>query len=243
MSSIGERLLTIRTRWGLSLNEVTTRSAKLAELWGSKSYKISGSWLARLERGEHEMTVPKLVTLAAIYSEPPEQLLRKLHPNLDQLSQPQHPGPNMTILITGGQLGIDARQAIPDGFDTDPVPTDTMLLSVNESMISGRYRRAIIGLKDLSLSPVVRPGSIVSIDTSQRAIAGRSQWNHEYDRPIYLLLTRAGYVCGWCELDENGLWLMLVTHALSKQPFQRWRYRKEVEVVGRVVAIAMRLTA
>jgi len=41
----------------------------LAEEWGSEAYKISASWLAKLEHGKHEMTVPKLITLATIYSE------------------------------------------------------------------------------------------------------------------------------------------------------------------------------
>lgn len=242
MSSIGERLLAIRTRWGLSLSEVTARSERLAELWGSRSYRISGSWLARLERGEHEMTVPKLVSLATIYSEPPEQLLREIHPNFNRSLDSAHPGPNMTVMVNGGPLESQARQLIPDGFNTDPIPDDTMLLPIEGAIAHNRYRRAVIGKKDLSLSPVVQPGSIINIDTLQRGIVARSNWSHEFARPMYLLLTRPGYVCGWCDLDETGIWLTLVTHPLSEQPNQRWRYRKEVEVVGRVVAVAMRLT-
>jgi hypothetical protein len=131
---------------------------------------------------------------------------------------------------------------IPDGFNTDPIPDDTMLLPIEGAIAHNRYRRAVIGKKDLSLSPVVQPGSIINIDTLQRGIVARSNWSHEFARPMYLLLTRPGYVCGWCDLDETGIWLTLVTHPLSEQPNQRWRYRKEVEVVGRVVAVAMRLT-
>lgn len=243
MSSIGGKLFAIRMRWGLSLDEVMHRSAALAEQWGSKSYRISGSWLARLERGEHEMTVPKLVTLATIYSEPPELLLREMHPNANGQSGADHFGPNMTVMVNGGRLGERARQLIPDSFLSDPIPDDTTLLPPDGALTPNRHRRAIIGKRDLSLSPMVRPGSIISVDTQQRAIAGRNQWNNEFDRPIYLLLTHSGYVCGWCDLDETGIWLTLVSHSLSKQPFRRWRHRKEVEVVGRVVAIAMRLSA
>jgi transcriptional regulator with XRE-family HTH domain len=243
MSSIGDKLRRIRLRWGLSLREVKDRSSKLAKEWGSDSYEISGSWLARLERGQHEMTVPKLVTLATIYSESPEQLLRDIHPNRDQLLPEDHPGPNMTVLVNGGRLETRASQLIPDGFNTAPIPENTVLLPRDNTLVPSQYRRAIIGTKNLSLFPVVRPGSIVNVDTLQKAIAPRKDWNHEFDRPIYLLMTHAGYVCGWCDLDETGFWLTLITHSLSKQPYQRWRYRKEVEVVGRVVAVAMRLTA
>jgi hypothetical protein len=118
-----------------------------------------------------------------------------------------------------------------------------MLLPLENSMVSTPYRRAIIGRRDKTLDPMIRPGSILKIDTQKRAIASRKEWTNEFDRPIYLLQTHKGFVCGWCELDKEGLWLTLVTHSLSHEPCQRWRYRKEVEVIGRAVAVSMRLTA
>jgi uncharacterized membrane protein YccC len=36
----------------------------LAKQWGSRSYEVSFSWLSKLESGEHEMTLPKLISLA-----------------------------------------------------------------------------------------------------------------------------------------------------------------------------------
>jgi hypothetical protein len=44
-----------------------------------------------------------------------------------------------------------------------------------------------------------------------------------------------------CELDKEGIWLTLVVHPLSPESSRRWRYRTEVEVVGRAVAVVMRL--
>ncbi|WP_415198133.1 XRE family transcriptional regulator [Silvibacterium sp.] len=215
----------------------------MAEEWGNDAYQISGSWLARLERGRHEMTVPKLISLATIYSESPERLLRDAHPDPKRLSSDSRFLPNMTVLVSGGQLDAQAHQMLPDGMEASPIPEATTLLPADGTLSSNHHRRAIIGKRDLSLSPAIKPGSIVSVDTRSKAIAGRQSWNHEFDRPIYLLLTHDGYVCGWCDLDESGTWLTLVTHALSKQPFQRWRYRKDVEVVGRVVAVAIRLVS
>jgi len=90
---------------------------------------------------------------------------------------------------------------------------------------------------------MVRAGSFVLIDTRKRAIAGRKEWNHEFDRPIYFLMTRKGYISGFCELDKEAEWLTLVPHALSHETSQRWRYRKEIEVIGTVTAICMRRVA
>jgi hypothetical protein len=43
---------------GAVFREVKEKSEGLAKAWGSRSYEISSSWLARLERGTDEMTVP-----------------------------------------------------------------------------------------------------------------------------------------------------------------------------------------
>ena len=77
---IGAKLRTIRQTWHLSLREVEERSLRLAKERGNQSYQISASWLVRLEREEHELTVNKLVTLSEIYNIPTDQLLRSMHP-------------------------------------------------------------------------------------------------------------------------------------------------------------------
>ena len=244
MVNIGEKLRAIRVRWGLSLREVNEQSTKLAKDWGSKSYYISGSFLGRLERGKHEMTVPKLIALSTIYSQPPEQLLREFHPSMANTgpgTAPELPGPNTTQLVTGGVLEVQARQLIPDDFTSVAIPEETTLLPAEEGLASTPFRRAIIGRRDRTLAPMIRPGSVVKIDIQKKAILSRKEWTNEFDRPIYLLLTRDGYVCGWCELNDNGI-LTIVTHSLSGEPFQHWR-KKDVDVIGRAVAVALRLTA
>jgi hypothetical protein len=103
------------------------------------------------------------------------------------------------------------------------------------------YRRAVIGKRDGTLAPMIPPGSIVHIDTQKRAISLRKDWKHEFQRPIYFLITREGYVCGWCELDKKSEWLTLIPHPLSQASSRRWKYRAEIENLGRVVVAAIRL--
>jgi hypothetical protein len=55
-------------------------------------------------------------------------------------------------------------------------------------------------------------------------------------------MTREGYVCGWCELDRNSEWLTLIPHPLSPASSRRWKYRTEIEGLGRVVVVAIRFT-
>jgi transcriptional regulator with XRE-family HTH domain len=61
--SIGVRLRRIRQERQLPLREVEERSLRFAQEWGNQSYRVSASWLDRLEREEHELTVNKLVVL------------------------------------------------------------------------------------------------------------------------------------------------------------------------------------
>src|SRR5580658_1449698 len=77
---IGAKLRMIRRQWQLSLREVEERSRRIAEERGNLSYKVSASWLDRLEREAHELTVNKLIALAEVYSLPAEQLLCSIFP-------------------------------------------------------------------------------------------------------------------------------------------------------------------
>jgi hypothetical protein len=209
---------------------------------GSQSYQVSASWLDRLEREEHELTVNKLIVLADIYSLPAEQLLGLMYPGDPQpMLLKQLSSPNVTMLLAEGPLEEQARYLLPDKLALGQPGDETTLLSTENGPLPGRYRRGIIGKRDCTLDPMIPAGSIVQIDTRQRAMSSEKDWTHEFHRPIYFLLTPEGYVCGWCELDRRSDWLTLIPHPLSPASSRRWRYREEMESIGRVVFVAIRL--
>jgi hypothetical protein len=80
--------------------------------------------------------------------------------------------------------------------------------------------------------PVV---AIIHIDTRGRAISSRRSRAHEFQGPIYFLMTRDAYVRGWCELDRNTEWLTLIPHPLSPASSHRWKYGTDTESLGRYV--------
>jgi transcriptional regulator with XRE-family HTH domain len=86
-------LRAIRQQRQLALREVEERSISIARERGNRSYQVSASWLYRLEREEHKLTVNKLIVLAEIYNLPPEQLLRSVY-----LGNPQPVLPQTTLL-------------------------------------------------------------------------------------------------------------------------------------------------
>lgn len=243
MGGIGQKLRESRLKWQLTLREVEERSSQLAQQWENPSYKISASWLDRVEREDRELAAAKLIVLAVIYGLTADQMLALIpgggvSNKLDQISVP-----NSTLLLTKGPLEDHAREWLPDTFLTDTPPDATTLLASEQGLLPSHYRRGVIGRRDRMLEPMVRAGSIVLIDTQKRAIASRRDWTHEFDRPIYFLITRSGYVSGFCELDRDSEWLTLVPHPLSYESSKRWRFRKEIEVIGTVAAVLMRRLA
>jgi transcriptional regulator with XRE-family HTH domain len=242
-AGIGPVLRTIRQQWQLSLREVEARSLRFARERCNQSYQVSASWLDRLERGEHELTVNKLLVLALIYGFTPEQLLRSLYPvDTRPMLLGQLPGPNATMLLTDGPLQEQAIYLLQDELYPGRPPDQTALITVEKSLLPTPYNRGIIGKRDRTLDPMIPAGSIVHIDTQKRAISSREHWTNEFHRPIYFFMTGDAYVCGWCELDRNSEWLTLIPHPLSPASSRRWRYRTEIECLGRVVMVAIRLT-
>jgi transcriptional regulator with XRE-family HTH domain len=238
---IGLLLRAIRQEWQLSLREVEERSLRFAQERGNQSFQVSASWLNRLEREKHDLTVNKLVVLADIYNLPVEQLLRSLYPGDAQpMSLRQLSSPNPPMVLTEGALQKQATYLLSDALLDQP-PDETTQLAAENSSSQAPYKRGIIGKHDRTLDPMIPPGSIVHIDPQKRAISSKKDWMHEFQRPIYFLMTRDGYVCGWCELDQNSEWLALVPHPLSPASSRRWKYRTEIENLGRVVAVAIRL--
>ena len=237
MEGIGARLLMIRRQWQLSLREVEKRCLSLAQEKGNQSYQVSASWLHRLEREEHELTVSKLMALAEIYNVSPGQLLDCIDPGSGLAPRQLSPLAEGSLEAQAGYLGSDTL------LPAKPPGNETSLLAPETGQSPGPYKRGIIGKRDLTLHPMIPAGSIVQIDTQKRTISTRRNWPSEFRRPIHFLMTRDGYVCGWCELDKNSDWLTLVPHLLSPAPSRRWRYRTEIENIGRVVTVAIPLVS
>jgi transcriptional regulator with XRE-family HTH domain len=240
MVGIGERLRAIRQQWQLTLREVEERSFRFAQERGNQSYQVSASWLVRLERKDHELTVSKLIALANVYNISAEQLLHSVYREDPQDVLRQLSLPNATMLLTERPLEEQPMYLMPDTPGPEP-PDETALLATGSDWLAAPYTRGIIGKRDRTLEPMIPAGSIVQIDTHKRAISLRKDWTNEFQRPVYFLMTRGGCVCGWCELDKDSEWLTLVPHPLSPASSRRWKYRAEIENVGRVVAVAIRL--
>ncbi len=100
------------------------------------------------------------------------------------------------------------------------------------------HRYAFIGTEDWSMYPLIQPGSLILIDETRRKIVSTG-WAHESERPIYFLEHRKGYVCGWCNLNDDQL--VLQPHPASQCNPEVYGFPDEIDVIGQVTGVAMRL--
>jgi hypothetical protein len=100
------------------------------------------------------------------------------------------------------------------------------------------HRYAYIGTEDWSMYPLIQPGSLILIDETRRKIANQG-WTNEFERPVYFFEHREGYACGWCNLNEAQL--VLQPHPASMCSPEIYIYPDEIDVIGQVTGVAMRL--
>jgi hypothetical protein len=111
-------------------------------------------------------------------------------------------------------------------------------LAYLEQFANCNYTYGYVGNEDLTMFPILPPGSFIQVDESKNKVSDGG-WRSEYERPIYFVETRAGYTCSWCSMAGDTI--ILQAHPLSPVPARVLRYPQEAEVIGQVVGVAIRL--
>lgn len=249
--SAGEKLKELRVRLGLTTRDVEAKSLQIAEDRHSREYYLSHAWVTDIENGKFTPSIYKLYTLSAIYNRRITELLSDFGLQLGDLSRYRMSiGVPRTHLLDSGTDVDVAKVSLPVKFKQEFGLGKTNLLArVVEKwdeipvgfLQHLDLRKSVygyIGLEDYTLFPLIRPGSLVEIDASQRKIS-TEKWRTEFDRPIYFVELRNGYVCSWCQVDRGQL--IVIPHPHSHQDVRRFDYPSQAEIVGRVTGVAMRI--
>jgi hypothetical protein len=234
----------------LKYRDVVEASQRLARQYSNPEFAIGLSRLADIENKGTVPSIYRLYSFCAIYGLELNHVLGIFGVNVAQM-----PTDSMRLAFPR------TRQAHfePDGRTAVEVPINaegatefraTTYLSrqihrwgklpvlLLQSLDLRRQQYAFIGTDDWSMHPMIRPGSFVQIDESKRQIK-RETWVHDYERAIYFLEHRKGFRCGWCTLSEH--WLIVQSHPASAVPPEIFKYPGEVDVIGQVAGVAMRL--
>jgi transcriptional regulator with XRE-family HTH domain len=249
MEEAGQKLKRVRERLRLRFRDVEEASARIAARHGNEEFVVALSRLADIENKGTMPSVYRLYSLCAIYCLDMADVLSWYGISLSAL-----PGDAATIEHARTHLiGFHPEEGqiqVPLSLDPGIDLTRTLFLSrliqkwgklpllLLNNIDLRNYRYGLIGTEDWSMYPIIPPASLVVIDDTRRKIQN-SGWATEFERPIYFLEHREGYVCGWCTLRDDRL--TVLAHPISTQEPQTYVYPSEIEVVGQVTRVALSL--
>jgi len=249
--SAGERLKALRESLGLTTRDVEEKSQQIAEDRRSREYHISHAWVTDIENGKFTPSIYKFHTFSAIYNRRITELVSYYGLPIGDLNRYRMSiGVPRTHLLDSGADPDSEKVSLPVRFKPEFRLEKTNLLSrvvekwdeipvgLLQHLDLRKSVYGYIGLEDYTLFPLIRPGSLVEIDASQRKIS-TERWKTEFDRPVYFVELRNGYVCSWCQVDRGQL--MIIPHPHSHQDVRRFDFPSQAEIVGRVTGVAMRI--
>lgn len=252
LASPGKRLKYFRLGLGLRIRDVEVYSRKIADAQRNQDFYISHSSLTEIENSDSTPNVYRLYTLSVVYRAGFIDLLLMYGIDLDQINHLQMAIKlPRTHLVTPQIYDTNRLVSFPIKFDPSARLEESNLLSrmvetwgeipmaFLQHLGIRRNLYGYIGTEDYTLHPLLRPGSFVVIDDQDTKIQ-TSSWETEFDRPIYFLQLRDGFACGWCQPDKGTL--AIIPYSLSQLPVRIFKYPGDVDVIGRVVGVAMPLT-
>lgn len=242
----GQRLRKAREQLGLKFREVELASQKIADKHGNEEYSIGLSRLSDIENRGVVPSIYRIYSLSTIYRLDFREVLTWYGVDLSE-----QPADALTFELnrthpigysTNGFGMVQAPLGLDPGMDLSKTGFLSRMISRWGSlplhMLKGldlkQPRYAFIGAEDWSMHPILQPGSLLLIDESRKVV--NSGWGDEWERPIYFLHHREGYVCGWCHMEKERL--VVLFHPGSQQAPRLYEYPKEIDVIGQVVGTA-----
>ncbi len=250
MEDAGQKLRRARERLNLRVRDVEQASQRIAEKYANDEFAVLINRISEIENRGLVPTVFKLYSLCAIYRLDFQEVLEWYGIHLAALAADSVFAEVTRTHLVGFQGTSQGEAMLPLSLDPGIDMRRTNYLSrlvqrwgrlplmYFEGLDLKEHRYALIGTDDWLMYPLLQPGSFVVIDESRRKIAP-SGWTNEFDRPIYFLEHRLGWACAWCSLKGNQL--ILQPHPSSGCDPELYSYPDEIEVIGQVTGVAMRL--
>jgi len=245
----GQRLRVLREDLGLTIRDVEAASERIAARHGNEDFAISPSRLSDIETKGLLPNIYRVYSLAVIYRRDIRELLAWYGIDLSETATDlAFSGPPKSHISEAldGAMGLNLPIRLDPGFDLRRTANlgrmierwGVVPMAYLSQFSATKYTYGYIGSEDFTMYPVLLPGSFIQVNEAANTVA-EGNWRSEYERPIYFLELRDGYTACWC--SQKGDYLVLQPHPLSPVPVRVLRQSQEVEVLGQVVGIAMRL--
>lgn len=247
----GRYLKELRERLGLGVRDVQQASALIAAEEKNPEFYISAARLSQIENEDSAPSVFKIFSVSAIYGIDFIDILKRYGANPDRIHHYRdYLKLDATHPVAVEAYSLDTTVTLPVRLDPS-FRWDTTQLLNRVVALWGRVPAVLlqeldprnqmfgyVGLADLTMYPLLRPGALVMIDGNRRRVV-QTGWANETERPIYFIELREGYRCAWCQVDDARL--TLIPHPMSPVAAESFRFPDDAEIVGQVVGVAMRI--
>ena len=245
----GQRLRVVREALGYTMRDVESGSLQVARRLGNDEFAIPPSRLSDIETKGVVPSIFRLYTLAAIYRCDYRELLSWYGVDLNGiLADLVSARPNRSHFsqVLGSTTEARVPVRLDPGFSLSRTTNIARMieqwgvvpLTYLSTLADDRYSYGYIGAEDFTMYPILPPGSFVQVDEAKNQVT-EGLWRSEFERPIYFVETRDGFVCSWCQVSRDRI--VLQSHPLSPVPVRSLKHPQEAEVIGQVVGAAMRL--
>jgi transcriptional regulator with XRE-family HTH domain len=246
----GSNLRTLREKLGFTMREVEAASERLARKHGSKEYLLPISRLFDFETKGVIPSIYPLYSLAIIYRRDFRELLSwygvDMSREVSDLEPDVPPRSHFSPVLASSETA-----PMPVQMHSSFGPRKTLNFSAMveqwgavplmylEQLSNAHYTYGYIGSEDLTMYPILLPGSFILVDESKNKFSDGG-WRAEYERPIYFVETRKGHICSWCTRRRDKIFLE--PHPLSPVPPRIFKHPEEAQVIGQVVGVTIKLT-
>lgn len=249
MLSAGKKLRELREQIGLTLRDVEIASTHLAEARGIEEFVINPSRLSDIETKGVVPSIYRLYVLSVIYRADFAELLKLYGVDLGTTAADFavcRPAKTHRLEIMSDRGSVNIPVKLDPGFDLRHTANlgrmiegwGVVPLQYLQELAKRKFTYAYIGTEDLTMYPLLLPGSFVQIDEERNRVE-EGKWHSEIERPIYFVETREGYICCWCSVRRGEI--VLQPHPLSPATPRILKHPQEAEVIGQVVGVAMQL--
>ena len=227
----GQQLRSLREQRRLRVRDVEEASRRIAEAKGDEKYRLSNGWLVHLEKSDSLPNPHHLFTLCATYRVSIVEILQLYGIDVEELPEYEAlANPQLTQLLSLTRPSVDFAAPGTTKLAPELAAKLPVKLALERRNNNSNLRYLQLGENELTMYPLIRPGSIVVIDTSQNKVE-TGAWKNDFERPIYCVELRHRVTCGWCVRRDNKLLIV----AYRSSSFQEVLPQDAV-ILGRVVA-------
>jgi transcriptional regulator with XRE-family HTH domain len=249
MFSGGQNLRALREQLGLTMRDVESASTRIAQRHRNEEFAMPPSRLSDVETKGVIPSIYRMYALSIIYRKDIRELLSWYGVELNSVAEDMelaHPPKSHISNALANVSMVQVPVRMDPSFDLRQTSNIGRMveqwglvpLAHLAQFANCQYTYGYIGSEDLTMYPILPPGTFVQVDESRDTVTA-GNWRSEYERPIYFVETRTGHLCCWCTLVDDNI--ILQSHPLSPVPARVLRYPQEADVVGQVVGVAMRL--